>query len=292
MFKIYFNEYNLLMGSGGISYLPFVSGILSANAKKISKLNKNFKIKPFIFIPDKADQIIKNYYDEKPDIAVFSISMWNEQLSLEVARKIKKLWNPLIIFGGPSCPHNPTEYFKKHEFIDIAVRAEGEDAFNDILTKYLNKESFDDIPNVSYRTKNNQCKINLNSIKFNKDLDIYPSPYLTGEYDYLFEENKDHKYQIIVETNRGCPFLCTYCYWGKGGTTTKYRFHSLERVYKEIEWIAQKKIKYVFNADSNFGMHRRDIHIAQKLVETKKKQVTQKNLELVGEKTRVNRFSK
>ncbi len=156
MFKVYFNEYNLLMGSGGISYLPFVSGILSANAKKISKLKNNFKFKPFIFIPDKADEIIKNYYDEKPDIAVFSISMWNEQLSLEVAKKIKKLWNPLIIFGGPSCPHNPTEYFKKYEFIDIAVRAEGEDAFNDILTKYLNREPFDDIPNVSYRTKNNE----------------------------------------------------------------------------------------------------------------------------------------
>ena len=31
--NIYFNEYNLLMGSGGVSYLPFVSGILSANAK-------------------------------------------------------------------------------------------------------------------------------------------------------------------------------------------------------------------------------------------------------------------
>ena len=69
---------------------------------------------------------------------------------------------------------------------------------------------------------------------------MYPSPYLSGEYDYLFKDNEDHKYQVIVETNRGCPFLCTYCYWGKGGTTTKYRFHSLERVFKEIEWIAEK----------------------------------------------------
>ena len=58
---------------------------------------------------------------------------------------------------------------------------------------------------------------------------------------------------------------------GKGGTTTKYRFHSLERVFKEIEWIAEKKIQYVFNADSNFGMHRRDIEIANKLVEVKKR---------------------
>ena len=121
---VYFNEYNLLMGSGGVSYLPIVSGILAANAKKISLLKKSFKFKKFIFKPETSNNIIKNYYDEKPDIAVFSISMWNEQLSLEVAEKLKKKYNCLIIFGGPSCPHIPIEYFKKYKFIDVAVRAE------------------------------------------------------------------------------------------------------------------------------------------------------------------------
>ena len=87
---VYFNEYNLLMGSGGISYLPFVSGILSANAKKIPLLKKILSSKPFIFVPDKSENLIKNYYDEKPDVCVFSISMWNERLSLKVAKKIKK----------------------------------------------------------------------------------------------------------------------------------------------------------------------------------------------------------
>ena len=269
MFNVYFNEYNLLMGSGGTSYLPFVSGILSANAKKIQKLKKNFNFKPFIFKPESSDDIISKYYDDKPHIAVFSISMWNEQLSLKVAKKIKKKYNSLIIFGGPSCPHNPTEYFKKYDFIDIAVRAEGEDAFNDILQKYLINESFYNIPNVAFRDSDNNCIINLEKYNFNKNLDIYPSPYLSGEFDYLFKNKKDHNYQIIIETNRGCPFLCTYCYWGKGGTTTKYRFHSLDRVFAEIDWIAKKKIKYVFNADSNFGMHKRDIQIAEKLVKSK-----------------------
>ena len=72
-FNVYFNEYNLLMGSGGVSYLPFVSGILSANAKKVKKLRDSFNFKKFIFKPDTAENLIKNYYDEKPDIAVFSI---------------------------------------------------------------------------------------------------------------------------------------------------------------------------------------------------------------------------
>ena len=39
----------------------------------------------------------------------------------------------------------PIEYFKKYKFIDVAVRAEGEDAFNDILTNYINKKDFSKI---------------------------------------------------------------------------------------------------------------------------------------------------
>ena len=270
-FNVFFNEYNLLMGSGGVAYLPLVSGILSANAKKITRIKENFKFHKFIFHPDTAENIINNYYKEIPHIATFSISMWNEQLSLKVAKILKEKYNTLIIFGGASCPHDPTKYFHKYSFIDIAIRAEGEDAFNEVLLIYLDdKKDFSKIANVAFRDENsNKCIINYEKINFTKDLDIYPSPYLTGEFEYLLPDGKDHNYQIIIETNRGCPFLCTYCYWGKGGTTTKYRFHSLDRVFAEIDWVARKKIQYLFNADSNFGMHRRDEAIAEKLVKTK-----------------------
>lgn len=269
--NVFFNEYNLLMGSGGVTYLPFVSGILSANAKKITKINNNCKFHKFIFHPDTPENIIKHYYKEMPHIATFSISMWNERLSLKVAKILKDKFNTLIIFGGSSCPHYPTEYFEKYPFIDIAIRAEGEDAFNEVLLRYLDdKKDFSKIANVAFRDKkSNRCIVNYEKINFTKDLDIYPSPYLAGEFEYLLPEDKDHNYQIIIETNRGCPFLCTYCYWGKGGNTVKYRFHSLDRVFAEIDWAARKKIQYLFNADSNFGMHRRDVKIAEKLIKTK-----------------------
>ena len=269
--NVYFNEYNLLMGSGGVMYLPLVSGILSANAKKNTTIKQNFKFHPFIFKPDTAKNIVKNCYKVTPHIASFSISMWNEQLSLKVAKILKDKFNTLIIFGGASCPHYPTEYFKKYSFIDVAIRAEGEEAFNEVLLRYLDKKNdYSKIPNVAFKNKGSKiCVINYEKINFTKGLDIYPSPYLSGEFEYLVPDGKDHNYQVIIETNRGCPFLCTYCYWGRGGNTTKYRYHSLERVFAEIDWIGKKKIQYVFNADSNFGMHRRDIEIAEKLVETK-----------------------
>ena len=83
-FNVYFHEFNVLLGLGGLIYLPYVSGILSANAKKIPKLKNNFKFQKFIFRPDLVDNIIKNNYKDKPDIACFSLSIWNEQLSLKI----------------------------------------------------------------------------------------------------------------------------------------------------------------------------------------------------------------
>ena len=79
----------------------------------------------------------------------------------------------------------------------------------------------------------------------------------------------DKNFQAIIETNRGCPFPCTFCYWGKGGLSRKYKFHGLQRTFAELEWCANHKIQYVFNADSNFGMHRRDRQIAEKIVQLK-----------------------
>jgi putative methyltransferase len=79
------------------------------------------------------------------------------------------------------------------------------------------------------------------------------------------------EFQAIIETNRGCPFLCTFCYWGRGGLTRKYKHYGLERVQRELEWCARHKISYVFNADSNFGMHKRDEEIAGFLVSLKVK---------------------
>jgi radical SAM superfamily enzyme YgiQ (UPF0313 family) len=267
--EIYFNEFNLLMGSGGIVYLPLVSGILAACAKTSSVIRKKAQFMHYIFVPDTTSNIIEQY--NNPSIACFSISMWNEQLSLEVAGSLKKLFpDCLIIFGGAQCPHEPTEYMGKFQFIDVCVRAEGEHAFKEILERFIGgTRDFDGIANTSYR-QGDTVKVNYNTPEFNRSLDEFPSPYLTGEFDYLLNKN-DHGYQAIIETNRGCPFLCTFCYWGKGGNSQKYRFKSLDTVYEEIEYLAQKGVSYIFNADSNFGMHRRDYDIALKLVNTKTK---------------------
>ena len=128
---VYMNEFNVRMGKA--TYLPLVSGILRAYAETNEKIRANYRFKPFLFCIDRFENLIARY-DEEPAMATFSICMWNEQLSLQLAREIKARWpNCLIVFGGSQSPHDSKAYLAEHAFIDVAVRAEGEEAFYGIL---------------------------------------------------------------------------------------------------------------------------------------------------------------
>ena len=98
------------------------------------------------------------------------------------------------------------------------------------------------------------------------DINILPSPYMTGEFEPWFEDLPS----TILETNRGCPYGCTYCDWGSATLSKVTRF-APERVVKEIEYIAEKRSKAIFIADANFGMLEQDIEIAKALVDVRRR---------------------
>lgn len=266
--RVYFNEFNILMEN--TAYLPIVSGLLQAYAQTKPEIVIAYEFMPFFYHVDELDNILHKY--DNPAVAAFSLSMWNEQLNLKVANQVKQRYPEcLIVFGGPQVPQWPKEYFKEHSFIDVIVRGEGEEAFSEILSRFIESRDFSDLPGVSFRDpETGECIRCDKDRSQSRDLDVYPSPYTEGLFDKIIASRPDMVFQAIVETNRGCPFPCSFCFWGQGGLSRKYRFHSIERIKLELDWIARNKIRYVFNADSNFGMHPRDYEIAEILVKTKR----------------------
>jgi hypothetical protein len=69
-----------------------------------------------------------------------------------------------------------------------------------------------------------------------------------------------------IETDRGCPFKCTYCDWGSATASKMHKFH-MQRIHDEINWCADNKMPYFNFTASNFGAFKRDLEIADYMIE-------------------------
>ncbi len=214
--------------------------------------------------------------ENRPESAIylFSSFSWTHPFNMEVARFIKqKSPTSLIIFGGPEVPRrkeSAQEFMQSYPQIDVGVLGEGEMTlaailemvFNNADQSALSEMDFSSISGLICRDKQGEFCLTETREQI-KELDIIPSPYMEN----VFEESIFHQW-IITETNRGCPFGCTYCDWG-GATLSKVRKYSFDRVKNELEFLASKKVKRIFIADANFGALKRDMDIADILVKTR-----------------------
>ena len=85
------------------SYLPYSLGCLVANALKNSKYKTTLNFDIPIFKRESISNIVDRLIGN--DITLVSLYVWNEQISLEVCRRLKKLRPDIVILmGGASGP--------------------------------------------------------------------------------------------------------------------------------------------------------------------------------------------
>ena len=243
----------------GASYFPYTVGLLQAYIEEHAKFSERYEFLPFIYSRIPVEEGVNRLLSA--NIVGFSTYVWNFRLSLEIARRLKKQKPEiLIVFGGPQVPDEAEVFLSQFPFIDIVCHGEGEQVFCSIVESYPSKD-WGDIPSISY-FDDNGAFINHPQAPRIKDLDIIPSPYLNGLFEALMLENPQNEWLSLWETNRGCPFSCTFCDWGSATASKVYRFE-LERLLAEIDWFADKKVEFVFCCDANFGILSRDTQIAQ-----------------------------
>lgn len=228
--------------SGQLNYwLPYSVGCIWAYAQQYSEIQENFELTALHYRRRPVEEVLNSI--DNPTVAGFSCYNWNEEYCLEIARAIKKRWPQcVIVFGGPQTGFNHSDL----DFIDSIVMAEGEYAFVKILQSILAKQK----PETLF-TKDRLV-----------DLEI-PSPYLLGLFDNIIKDAPGVLFNTVIETNRGCPFKCTFCDWGSL-TYSKVRKFDLVKVEKELEWIRDNPIGHINVADANFGIFKeRDLEIAK-----------------------------
>lgn len=255
---------NFKQGPGGIaSYLPYSVGILWSYCLTKEYIKENLVMDRLVYKREPIEELAHEL--SKNNIVGFSTYVWNRNYNFKLAQRVKEI-NPnvFIFFGGPEPPiTNPNIFSDIMPFADVVVRGEGEYIVCNLIEKILKGEDYSGDKGLLIN-QNGICKDNGAGERIN-DLDSVPSPYLTGVFDSILLLEKE--WNAVIETNRGCPYKCTFCDWGSL-TYSKVKKFNLTRVFHEIEWMSQNKIGYMDVADANFGIFiERDNMIVDKLIE-------------------------
>lgn len=164
----------------------------------------------------------------EPNVVAFSVYCWNAHMIYEACSIIRNANRQMtIVLGGPEVTATAEETLEANPAVDAVVRGEGEETFAQLLRVIASEKRMWMCPGVTAR--DGDTIVNAPDRPPIDDLDTIPSPYLAG----ITVPSDTLSY---IETYRGCPHTCSYCFEGKG--STRVRSFSQERIAADINAVA------------------------------------------------------
>jgi radical SAM superfamily enzyme YgiQ (UPF0313 family) len=255
--------------------MPLAVGYVKASALTDARIRQAMDIKIHNFRGGATNIQMANamFSNDVPDVLALSVMGWNHRTFGALAAVYKQI-NPngWVIFGGPHVSWQADRVFRMFPDVDIVVNGEGELTFRDLLTACLDgasKNELHQIPGISFRDPRGELitTIARGSIE---QLDSIPSPVLSGALE-LTDSQGNFRYDVaLMETNRGCPYKCSFCYWG-GAVGQRVRAFPMERLRQELEVFAKLRVHTIVVCDANFGMFRQDVDFVEMLLEVRER---------------------
>lgn len=251
---------------------PLNVGYIASYAQ--ANVEENLDVRLF----KRPEVMIEAIKAEKPDVVALAHYVWNTNLNNLVFQIAKRhVPHVLTVGGGPNFTsanadeaHGRT-FFTATPDCDTYVVNQGERGFLKLIQRYLELEGDvgrlrrDPVPGILMNDLRSSDAVRVGeALDVIRDLDEIPSPYLNHMLDEFFEE----PFVPILETNRSCPYRCTFCAWGIG--TGKLARFSDERIFAEIDYLGRNctRTGNLFVADANFSILDRDRLIAARLRES------------------------
>lgn len=201
---------------------------------------------------------------EPADVYAFSCYVWNMGLVRWLLdRLLASRPDAQFILGGPQVMSHAHKYVAPDRTNVVVCNGEGERTFRAYLRQLASQETdLAQVPGISFWRGGEL--VTTERPERIKDLTEIPSPYTGG----VFEADK-YTYAIL-ETTRGCPFNCGFCFWGAATNAKVNRFET-ERTLADIDWISENKLMVLYMADANWGMSPRDVEITKHVVECRER---------------------
>ena len=158
-----------------------------------------------------------------------------------------------IVFGGVHATLLP-EQTAAHPLVDIVVRQEGEETMHHLANTLVDKGELKDVQGLTWMEDGE-----LFSTPDRPFIDLDDTPFLS--FDHLkvdrYIELKRSPKLLYMETSRGCPHKCGFCY-DPVFHKRKWRAKSPERVADELEFVAKKYgVEQIFFTDDELAVSKK-----------------------------------
>lgn len=212
------------------------------------------------------DDIVEEALSCAADVYMFSSYMWSWDIVKVVADAVRdKFPEAIIVLGGPhqgTTYASPIFWFKDYPYFDAAClpTCYGEYFITDMLDAIIEGP-------IDWNKIRNSFHRNGTGPQGNKLEFKFPTGVISSNIDIAREYSqraKDTNRSLVInyETNRGCPYSCSYCEWG-GGIGSKVALKDIEIIKDEISYWKELNIDLLYLNDANFGMIKRDVEIMQ-----------------------------
>ena len=187
---------------------------------------------------------------EAPEVLGFSCYVWNIEEILKICADVAaELPETRIVLGGPEVSPRALELMHKHRAVDAIAVGEGEMTFGELMQRWGAGER--ELSGVNGLVWRDGGEVRANEARpVIQDLGEVPSPFLTGTVEF----DKLKGYLFGYETFRGCPFTCSFCYWGR---MLNVRWFPRERIRQELAIILKSSLRRMWLGDAVANLHKR-----------------------------------
>jgi len=176
--------------------------------------------------------------------------------AIRYSRLIKERFPSLLIVWGGYHPSLLPEQCAAESFVDIVVRGQGEETFQELVSRFENGMGFDDVAGVTY--KKDSGELVSNPDRPMGDVDGFArAPYELLDIERFFHLNGGRRALQYI-SSQGCPFKCTFCVEPK--VFGKWSGRSAEKIVEEISMLYERyQVDHVTFSDPNFFVSRKRV---------------------------------
>lgn len=193
-----------------------------------------------------VDEMAEAIEHSAPDVLGVSCYVWNVIDLMAAVANVKAVRPRVkVVAGGPEVGPMAERVLTRHSAVDLVVISEGESPFAELIAAWRDSTPIDQIAGVWSRGVDGPREHPPAAIL--KNLNDLSSPHDRG---WVAINGRI----ACVETQRGCVFRCTFCFYNKDLSIRNRRF-DLDRVKDELLFWLQQDLHQLYLMDPVFNLN-------------------------------------